>query len=256
MGHGEFLWCDLATFGVNDVLRFYRSAFEWRFNSESFPDGSVYHYASNDRDVTAGIYEMPAVYREQGMQSFWMTYIGVDEVGPSIDQAIELGGRLILGPATFGVGAAIAMIEDPMGAVFTVFSGRNLQPRRRTMEHGCHVWDALLSPDPDRSAAFYGAMFNWRIDPPDQHGRRVVRNLARSITSQIREPEIDTADEKSRWSIGFAVDDADGFVARVEAAGGSVIADQKGDALEYFAMDPIGAKFAVKQIGQRKNWID
>ena len=73
MGHGEFLWCDLATFGVNDVLKFYRTAFDWRFNSETFPDGSVYHYAANDRDVTAGIYEMPSVYREQNMASFWMS---------------------------------------------------------------------------------------------------------------------------------------------------------------------------------------
>jgi len=256
MGHGEFLWCDVATFGVNDVLKFYRDAFDWRFNTETFPDGSVYHYATNDRDVTAGIYEMPQVYREQGMESFWMTYIGVDEVGPAIDQATELGGRLILGPATFGVGAAIAMIEDPLGAVFTVFSGRNLQPRRRNMEQGCHVWDALLSEDPDKSADFYSKMFNWRIDEPDASGRRVIRNLARSVTSHIREPESDAPNQRSRWNVGFAVRDMPAFVSAVEAAGGSVVADATNEGVEFFVADPIGARFSVKQIGQKKKWLD
>ena len=256
MGHGEFLWCDLATFGVNEILKFYREAFGWRFNSETFPDGSVYHYATNDRDVTAGIYEMPSVYRQDGMASFWMTYVGADEVGPAIDHAIDLGGRLILGPASFGLGAAIAMIEDPQGAIFTVFSGRNLQPRRRGMEHGCHVWDALLTRDADAAAEFYGKLFNWRIDPPDANGRRLVRNLARSVTGQIREPEHNRPDEPARWSIGFAVDDLPAFVARTEAAGGEVIADATGDGVEVFVSDPNGARFSVREIGQKRTWID
>lgn len=256
MGHGEFLWCDLATFGVNDILKFYRAAFEWRFNSETFPDGSVYHYASNTRDVTAGIYEMPTIYREQGMASFWMTYIGVDEVGPAIDHATELGGRLLLGPATFGIGAAIAMIEDPLGAVFTVFSGRNLQPRRKTMEDGCHVWDSLLSEDPDASAEFYGGLFNWRIDPPDADGRRLIRNLARSATSQIRKPDVIDGDKPSRWNVGFAVNDLPDFLARVKGAGGNVVANGSTPGKETFVADTNGARFSVRKIGQSKTWLD
>ena len=147
------------------------------------------------------------------------------------------------------------MIEDPTGAVFTVFSGRNLQPRRRTMERGCHVWDALLSTDPDRAAAFYGALFNWRIDPPDGQGRRIVRNLARSVTSQIREPADGPEGPKSRWNIGFAVDDIAAYTARVEGAGGKVVADANAD-VEFFVTDPVGAQFSVKQIGQKKSWLD
>jgi len=119
MAQGEFLWCDLATFDVDETLKYYRNLFGWDMKPEEFPDGSTYYYASGDKEVTAGIYEMPAEYRAENMPSFWMSYIGVDDIIESCSQVAELGGKVLLGPASFGKGAAIAMIEDPFGARFT-----------------------------------------------------------------------------------------------------------------------------------------
>ena len=256
MGHGEFLWCDLATFGVDETLRFYRSTFGWTFNAETFPDGSTYHYASNGDEVTAGIYEMPDLYRKDGMSSFWMTYIGVDEIGPAIDRAAQLGGKLILGPASFGLAASIAMISDPFGAVFTIFSGRHLQPRKRQMQAGLHVWDELVTPDPDRAAEFYSELFDWKIDAPDPEGRRVIRNLAGSVTAEMR-PSITNQSGTARWCVGFGVSDSAAFRDAVSAAGGTLPKPvARGSRGQEVAADPVGAVFAVMNVRNKKLWID
>jgi len=42
MAQGEFLWCDLATFSVEETLKYYRDLFEWELKPEEFPDGSTY----------------------------------------------------------------------------------------------------------------------------------------------------------------------------------------------------------------------
>lgn len=257
MGHGEFLWCDLATFGANDALKFYGGVFRWRFTTETFPDGSVYHYATHRDDVTAGIYEMPEIYRDAGMPSFWMTYVGVDEISPSIDLATKLGGRLILGPASFGAGAAIAMLEDPLGARFTIFTGNHLQPRRRNMVDGSHAWDELLTPDVEAATAFYGELFNWKFDPPDTTGRRLVRNLALSITSEFRPVPADAQAGVAGWKTGFATTSARETIAATLKVGGRemnvpglVTRD------EHFLADQNGSIFAIKEIGQRRTWLD
>jgi len=256
MGHGEFLWCDLATFGVDDALKFYTKAFGWSFTSETFPDGSVYHYASNGNEVTAGIYEMPEVYRADGMDSFWMTYIGVDEIGPAIDQATRSGGKLVLGPASFGLAASIAMIEDPTGAIFTIFAGRHLQPRKRVLQAGLHVWDELLTPDMDAAASFYTELFDWKIDAPDNKGRRLIRNLAGSVTGEMRQiPRGD--DSKGRWCVGFGARNADAVLKNVLTAGGSEAAvAASGPRGQRLATDPVGAVFSVMSTGGKRLWVD
>ncbi len=257
MAQGEFLWCDLATFDVEETLAYYRNLFDWDLKPEEFPDGSTYFYASGANEVTAGIYEMPQVYRDQGMSSFWMSYIGVDDIIASCELAQKLGGKLLLGPASFGKGAAIAMIEDPFGARFTFFTGSYLQPRSTKMVAGSHFWNELYSPDPDAAEIFYGGLFGWKFAPPDATGRRRVDNLAGSPTTAIQEntsaaKPLDTP----QWTVSFACADMDAFVAN--------LSPQDRDALLWVKnkrgaaaciTDPNGAAFMVSQVMDDGRWF-
>lgn len=206
MAQGEFLWCDLATFGVDAALATYGHLLDWEFRSEEFADGSIYYYASNNVDVTAGIYEMPAVYRRDGMASFWMGYVGVDNITDSIDVAEAAGGRVILGPASFGQGAAIAMIADPDGAILTLFSGSHLQHRRHEMNHGGHFWNELHSRDIETCKGFYGQLFGWKFE---ENGATInVRNMADAPTATIHQLTDDTpSGREPHWAVSFSVSD-------------------------------------------------
>ena len=257
MGHGEFLWCDLATFDVDEMRTFYSDILGWTYARESFADGSTYFYAKTAKDVTAGIYEMPGSIRDDGMPSFWMSYIGVDDLASTIELALRHGGKLVLGPAYFGDGAEIAMIEDPFGARFTMFSGSHMQPRSTVMEDGEHFWDELYTSEPKAAAAFYSAVFNWKVEPPNEHGAARVNNIAGSPTTAIHAiPGAADPTRRAFWTVGFSVTDTSEFKTRLERAGGKPSTFKNpARPRDVFVRDPRGAGFFVSNIEPKRGWF-
>jgi len=241
MGHGEFLWSDLGAFGAEDLLDFYGSLFGWTYRTEKFPGGPNYHYADYRGDVAAGL-------------SFWMSYIGVDDIEDAVSLAEKLGGRKVLGPATFGHGAAIAMIEDPTGTLFTLFDGQHLQPRPYKPRSGRAFWTELLTPDFKTSAAFYSGLFNWRIEQPNDKGLALVRNMAQSATASLREVTPRDTPKEVRWQVTFAVDKLEQARRVVQDGGGTVLdaADEVGRCL---VSDPTGIQFNIAETRTRRGWF-
>ncbi len=257
MAQGEFLWCDLATFNVDQTLAYYRQRFDWQFNSEEFPDGSVYYYASGAKDVTAGIYEMPQIYKDQEMPSYWMSYIGVDDIIASCEKVAELGGKVLLGPAMFGRGAAIALIEDPLGARFTFFTGSYLQPRSNKMVAGSNYWNELYTPDPDAIAEFYKALFGWKVEAADKTGRRLVHNLAGSPTTAIQKNTSSPAPlDKPQWTVSFATPDLEHFVEGLASYDRErMIWIKNRNSAAVCVTDPNGAAYLVAQLIDGGGWF-
>ena len=257
MAQGEFLWCDLATYGVGQTLDFYRQLFDWRLKPEEFADGSIYYYALNENDVTAGIYEMPDAYKNEQMESFWMSYVGVDDIMASVEVAKRAGGKLLLGPATFGNNATIALIEDPFGARFTFFSGSHLQPRPMHMVAGANFWNELFTPDPKASAEFYREVLGWKISGPDRAGRWRVNNLADQLTTAIQSNEQLTGpDTRAQWVVGFACENLEKFKKTAKMLNGGIIDGvQSAPGSDVFITDLNGAVFFVSEVNDRRNWF-
>ena len=257
MAQGEFLWCDLATFDVDKTLAYYQERFGWDFKSEEFSDASTYYYASGKGDVTAGIYEMPNEYRQSGMPSFWMSYIGVDDITGACEQIEALGGSVVLGPASFGRGAAIALIEDPQGARFTLFTGSYLQPRSTKMISGSHYWNELYTPDLEGAREFYGALFGWKVQAPDGKGRSLVENLAGSPTTVFQDNNAAPAPlDSPQWTVSFATDQLDKLVEDLPVAKREqLIWIKNGQSAAICLTDPNGAAYVVAQVISEAGWF-
>lgn len=258
MAQGEFLWCDLAAFDVEAVLPVYSQLLDWTYRSETLADESVYHYASNDRDVTAGIYEMPDIYREEGMKSYWMSYVGIDDIVDGLDIVEAQGGKVILGPASFGQGASIAMVADPMGAILTLFLGSHLQHRPQKMRHGSHFWNELFTDDLDRAQSFYGELFGWTFEPSEDGVSLNVRNLAGSPTTRIQ-PLSETTPSGStpHWVVSFAATELETISARAaELHLRHEIAPGMQGSKRLCVLDPNGAPFYVVPVDRQKmSWF-
>ena len=93
MGHGEFLWCDLAAYEADGALDFYGRLLDWTYRSEAFHDGPDYHYADYRGDVAAGIYQMPVRFRGEGLPPFWMSYVGVEDIEDALSIYIILNSK-------------------------------------------------------------------------------------------------------------------------------------------------------------------
>lgn len=257
MAQGEFLWCDLATFDVDKTLAYYRKLFDWDLKPEEFADGSTYYYASGKREVTAGIYEMPKVYRGSGMPSFWMSYIGVDDIMEACELVETLGGQVVLGPASFGRGAAIAMIEDPQGARFTLFTGSYLQPRSNKMVAGAHYWNELYTPDPEGAANFYGELFGWKVQEADDKGRHLVNNLAGSPATAFQNNIKSSAPlDSPQWTVSFAAADLEQFVSNLPLPDrDNIIWIKNRKSAAICVTDPNGAPYVVAQVIEGGGWF-
>jgi uncharacterized protein len=117
---------------------------------------------------------------------------------------------------------------------------------------GTPCWVELLSSDTSAATAFYGGLFGWSFDPPQEQfggyvnitsgGHRVAGMMANS-------PEINSPDA---WTTYLSTDDIDASTAAVAAGGGQLVAApmQVADLGSMAVVrDPAGAVFGLWQPG-------
>lgn len=116
---------------------------------------------------------------------------------------------------------------------------------------GTPCWVDLMTDDPARADAFYGALFGWEIaDQGEEYGHyRIALLEGRSVAAfGPKPPGMEQA--PSVWTTYLAVADADKTVAKVSEAGGQVLMPpgDVGDAGRMAVVaDPTGAVFSLWQ---------
>ena len=153
MAHGDFIWADLSSYRPDVTRPFYSQLFEWKFDD----------YAAHvGKSPTAGLFQMPQKFMDMGMPSFWMSYIAVDDVAQVVKTANEMGGKIELGPAEFEGGGQYALIRDPLGARFTVYSGSALDGAATGVN--ARLGHTLIVSNAKAVMPFYSALFDWNFE--------------------------------------------------------------------------------------------
>lgn len=106
------------------------------------------------------------------------------------------------------------------------------------------IWIDLASADPAGSREFYTKVFGWQVEvnPDPQYGGYALAKIGGKDVAGIG-PKM-MAEGPSAWSIYIGTDDAAGLAAKVQAAGGTVVAPpmQVGDQGKMAVFqDPSGA---------------
>ena len=125
--HGTFCWTEI---GVKDAARckeYYSSIFGWTWQDSNASDGPfAYHEFSTGGPYPAGgLYEIVPEMCEDPNDlppPHFMTYISVDDVDAYAAKAAELGGTVIREPMDIPNTGRFATLEDPTGAVFSIFT--------------------------------------------------------------------------------------------------------------------------------------
>lgn len=116
---------------------------------------------------------------------------------------------------------------------------------------GTPSWVELSSPDPEASAAFYGAVMNWSTTEPgpveETGGYRMFQQGDKNIGGLMGHMQ---EGQPTAWSTYISVADADETASKVKGAGGSVVVEPM-DVMDLgrmaFFTDPAGAVFGVWQ---------
>jgi predicted enzyme related to lactoylglutathione lyase len=246
---GTFCWVDLATTDPAGAKAFYGELFGWE--AEDMPGGEAgtYTMLRLDGDEVCALYEQRAEQREQGIPPYWFSYVSVEDADAIAARARELGGTAF-GEAFDVLDAGrLAVVQDPMGAVFGAWQPQTWVGARRANDPGCLTWNELQSRDPETAATFYAELFGWEMELIQEDGKLayvMIRN-AGSSNGGIMSMTEQHGDAPPYWLAYFTVPSCDGAVAKVRELGGEVLAGPLNIGAGRIAVvrDPQGAAFAL-----------
>jgi hypothetical protein len=111
---GAMTWNDLLTADPAASAEFYGTVFGW--TTEEIPDAGGYRIIRNGDRRNGGMFPSP-----DGPPA-WLPYFGHEDVNRMTEQVPGLGGQVLNGPLQLAAGS-IAVVQDPQGAVFAVWTG-------------------------------------------------------------------------------------------------------------------------------------
>jgi uncharacterized protein len=232
---GALAWVGLAAADAAIAVEFYSAAFGWDAERE----------AEHIRLRRAGtnvalVYPQTPQARAANVTSHWSPFFLVADAASAVERTVESDGMALRDP--FDVtGGRIAPLQDPAGAIFSVWAPR--PPADAELTSSDTWWIELSTPDIEASQAFYALLLGWRFE--QSPGGAGVRGPQGRIGAMRR------VDGPPVWSPCLRVADVDEGRRRVVAAGaGSVgVVEQDVVGRRVSIVDPQGAALTLIEGG-------
>ena len=239
--NGTFCWIDLGTPDVAEAKAFYGGLFDWDTEDRPSGRGGRYTVCRLEAKDVAAIHELG-----EGETPGWSSYISVDDVDAVTAKAQELGARELMEPFDVMDTGRMARIQDPAGAVVSLWQPRGLIGARLVNEVGAWSWNELVTADLDAAKAFYGDLFGWQAEDLPAAIPRASFTMENLLTGGVHSPteqEVDAA----RWTVSFRVADADKSATVAQDLGGRILLPPMDIPIGRFAIvsDPSGAAFTI-----------
>ncbi|WP_276120232.1 VOC family protein [Pararhizobium qamdonense] len=247
-GHGAFVWYELMTTDTKAAETFYDDVVGWTSADSGMPDADYTLFKTNGLRV-AGLMTLPQSARDMNVPPAWLGYIGVDDVDASAEKLVKLGGTVHRRPDDIpGVGR-FAVVADPHGAVFALFSTSDGEmPDIKQMDPGSIGWHELMAGDIAVELPFYQEMFGWQKDEGLDMGDMGIYQLFSHDGAQIggMMNKLAAIPAPPYWGFYFNVDALDAAIDRSNAKGGKVVngpMEVPGGAWVVNCVDPQDAYF-------------
>ena len=249
----DFCWYELMTTDRKAAAAFYESVVGWR----SQEAGSVMPYTllSVGGVQVAGMIELPEEACKAGARPSWIGYIAVDNVDTYAKRVTEAGGSIHRPPADIPNIGRFAVVADPQGAAFVLFTPDGTPDvRAEPRSIGTVAWHELLAGDGASAFAFYSNLFGWSKSQAMDMGPMGIYQLFTAGKGDIggmmtKTPEMPVP----FWLYYVVVDAIDAATARVKDKGGKVIngpMEVPGGSWIVQCLDPQGAMFALTAAGR------
>jgi uncharacterized protein len=236
---GTFSWTDLATTDTEAAKRFYSGLFGWDHDDQPIPGGdSVYTMLLRDGKAVAALFE-----GQEGMPTAWSSYVTVESADAAAAKATDLGGTLMAEPFDVMDAGRMAVIQDPTGAVVSVWEPHGSIGATFVNGPGALTLNQLNTPDPEAAGRFYEGLFGWRTEGVAGGDQPYwgIYNGERLNGGMMGLPP--DAGAPPHWLVYFGSADADADAARIGELGGQVMVpplDVPGGRV-LVAQDPQGA---------------
>jgi predicted enzyme related to lactoylglutathione lyase len=240
-------WVDLGTSDPAAASEFYSGLFGWDVQ-EGPTEAGGYRMCLLDGKPVAGL----GPQMNPDMPPFWTTYITVADADETAAAISTNGGMVLMEPMDVLDVGRMAVAMDPASAAFAIWQPRAHTGAAIVNEPNTMCWNELTTRDPQRSVAFYGAVFGWTANivshagPPADYTEFHLAD--RSIAGMMpMEGDNWPAEIPNHWMVYFAVADCQAAVDRINELGGAILMGPKEVPVGTFAVarDPQGAAFSV-----------
>jgi predicted enzyme related to lactoylglutathione lyase len=242
---GTPCWVDLTVTDIPAAQAFYAELLGWECQAGTAETGGYSMCLRNGRPVAGigpkmGPQDTPAV---------WMTYLATDDADQTAAKIKAAGGQVIAEPFDVMDVGRMAVAADPGGAVFGIWQARAHAGIGIANEPGALTWNENMSRAYDANMAFYRDVFGYDYGDMSADGfRYATLKVGGEDVGGIGElgPEL-PAEIPANWTAYFAVQDADGTVAKATELGGSLLRPAWDTPYGRMAVvaDDQGAAFAI-----------
>lgn len=242
---GRFVWHELLTTDTAAAAAFYQKVVPWRTQPSNMPGYTI--WMAGQAQI-GGLMALPT--EAGGTPPHWLVYVGTPNVDTTCAQAQGLGARVVKSPTDIPNVGRFAVLADPQGATFSLFTPGG-GPPPATPAQGGFTWHELATTDVAGALRFYGTLFGWTKGQGHDMGAMGVYQLF----EHGRDPlggmcNVQGPSTPANWLSYVHVADADKAVAAAKAAGGRLLhgpMEVPGGSWIALMMDPQGGAFAVQE---------
>ena len=237
---GTPTWIDLGVPDVDRATDFYGAVLGWEFDVVREEHGRSTTALRRGR-AAAAISPM----HDEAAGTSWLVHLATDDVEATVTRAASAGATVLRAAVDIPGQGRVAVLRDPVGARVALWQGGAHVGCRVVNEPGALLRNDLVTPDPQRARAFYGAVFGFTHDA-NQDVPEDMTFLRRPDDHEVGGIVGDPDAAASTWTTLFMVEDADA-AARVAAqhGGGSSGASTTPYGRMAQIVDPFGAEFSV-----------
>jgi hypothetical protein len=244
---GRFIWHELLTTDIAASGAFYQKVLPWRIQPSSMPGYTIWMAGQTQ---IGGLMALPA--EAAGAPPHWLLYVGTPNVDATCAQAQGLGARVHKAATDIPNVGRFAVLADPQGATFAVFTPGAGPPPGAAPAQGGFSWHELATTDVAAAARFYGELFGWRKGRGHDMGGMGVYQLFEHAGKEVGGMcNVQGPSTPPSWLSYVA--DANRAVAAVKAAGGRLLhgpTEVPGGSWVALFMDPQGGAFAVHELAR------
>jgi uncharacterized protein len=239
-----FVHLELSTSDTSQAKAFYSGLFGWSFSDNDMGGGMIYSTFHPSSGPGGGMFSMP------GMPTFWLAYVGVEEINAATDNAKSLGATVHKGPMEIPNIGWMTILADPTCATIAMFQPKDAAQQPPTGGPGSSpfVHLELCTPDTAAAKAFYTGLFGWSFQDMDMGGGMIYSTFKPDSGpggGLFTMPGVPTA-----WLAYVGVDDINAATDKAKSLGATIYrGPQEIPNVGWFTVlgDPTGATIAIFQ---------
>jgi hypothetical protein len=248
---GWFVWEELMTTDVASAASFYKKVGGLKTKQAAFDPN--YTMFEGTKGNMGGLMTLPAEAKAGGTPPSWISYIGTPNADETARQAATLGGKIAKAPFDIADGGRIAILQDPQGAIFAIYSNPKTTAPPPHPELGHASWHELATSDHVGAFSFYQKLFGWYVvnDQDMGPGMGVYRLFAPegskdAVGGMYTKPP--APPRPSAWLPYIKVADVKAATEKAKSLGATIFhgpAEVPGGGWITMGADPQGAAFAI-----------